>query len=86
MSSEARPGDKVHQKSAREAQLPAAKVVKERANFYTLEHYLYGKNVVRPIDMQNIRKQRNADESGIERNNNRTSSDSKGWVQNIYVS
>ena len=44
---------------------------KEITSLSLLEHYLYGKNVVHAVDMQNIQKQRTTDdETAIGRNNN----------------
>jgi hypothetical protein len=53
-------------------------VLKETSSLAILEHYLYGKNVVRPVDMRNIKGQRTSD--GMEANDNDLSSVTEGTV------
>ena len=79
MSNEARSGVNERRQSSQSTHNPAI-AVKETSSLNILEHYLYGKNVVRAIDMQNMQKQRTSDKAGIERNNNGQSSLSEGTV------
>jgi hypothetical protein len=81
MSNEARSGDNAARRESLESmQHPTAVVGKDSSSLSILEHYLYGKNVVRAIDMQNITQQRTTDEAGIERNNNGKTSLLEGTV------
>lgn len=56
-------------------------LVKVSTNLSILEHYLYGKNVVRAIDMQNVQKQRTIDDVC---NNNGSTSLQEGVVHSFY--
>ena len=76
-----RSGDIIRRKTAEGT--PAV-VVKETTSLSTLEYYLYGKNIVYAIDMENIRKQRCSIEPGSERNNNGEASHSKG-IYDIFL-
>ena len=71
--------DKRRETLERPLQHPAV-VVKETSSRSMLEHYLYGKNAVRAIDMRSIQRQRISDDPGIDRNNNDQSSVSEGSV------
>lgn len=86
MFNEAKSGENVRRpRSSENMHQDPLVVAEETSSLATLEHYLYGKNVVRALDMQNIQQQRTSDQTAFEKNNNETATLSKGIVQKFCM-
>ena len=86
MFNEAKSGENVRrQRGSENMQQDPLVVAKKTSSLAMLEHYLYGKNVVRALDMQNIQQQTTSDETAFEKNNNETATLSKGIVKKYFI-